>query len=69
MATNLKSRVEALEQAAGAGSFRVVLLRPGETHEDALRREGLPPDFNGLSVFLMRFSPMTEAAQKRGLIA
>jgi hypothetical protein len=56
MPTNIEKRLQALEAVAYAKSgFRTVLQRLGETETEALHRAGLPEDFGGLTVFILRF--------------
>lgn len=57
MPTSIEKRLQALEAVTYAKSgFRTVLQRVGETESEALRRAGLPEDFRGLTVFILRFA-------------
>ena len=64
MSNTLKSRIEALEKASD-DAFRVVVMEYGETEAQAFVRAGLPPDYNGNAVMLIRFGPLTEIIRGR----
>lgn len=54
---SIEKRVSALEASSfSVKGFRAVIQRMGETEAEALEREGLPEDFRGITVFILRFS-------------
>lgn len=43
-----EKRIAALEQSASDDSVKIVIVYPGETQANALKRVGLPPDVRGV---------------------
>lgn len=53
---SLEQRLSALERAAFGGGFRAVIQRLGQSEADALAEAGVPEDYPGLIVFIVRFT-------------
>lgn len=43
-----EKRIAALESDASDNRIKIVIVYPGETQADALKRVGLPPDVRGV---------------------
>lgn len=65
MPSNLNRRVARLENKGG-GKERIftTVLYPGESHEDAIKREGIEPTDDDLVVFIRRLSDTAEGKPK-----
>ena len=60
----LNRRVARLENKGGGGRYLVAVKYPGDSNEDAIKREGFEPTDDDLVVLVRRFSDTTEGEPK-----